>query len=65
VHPRRHANRALHAVPREPAATRIAASLPVAAMYALCAPCHDSTDRKRAAEHAQALRDQADTSPLF
>ncbi len=55
----------LHAVPREPAATRVAASLPAAAMHALCGPCHDSTARKHAAHRAEARRGQAETSSLF
>jgi hypothetical protein len=55
----------LHAVPREPAATRVAASLPADAMHALCGPCHDTTARNAAAAHAEALRAQADTSALF
>jgi hypothetical protein len=57
----------LHAVPREPATTREAASLPATAMHALCGPCHDSTARKYAAEHAEALRALAlaNTDSLF
>lgn len=55
----------LHAVPREPVTTRVAASLPAAAMHALCGPCHDTTARKQAARHAEALRAQADTGSLF
>jgi hypothetical protein len=55
----------LHAVPREPVTTRVAASLPAEAMHALCGPCHDTTARKHAAQHADAMRAQADTSSLF
>ncbi len=55
----------LHAVPREPATTREAASLPAAAMHALCGPCHDTTARQHAARHAEALRTQASTGSLF
>lgn len=55
----------LHAVPREPVTTRAAASLPAVAMHALCGPCHDSTARKRAAEHAEALRAQSAADSLF
>lgn len=57
----------LHAVPREPATTRAAASLPADAMHALCARCHDSTARKQAAQHADALRTRtaADSHSLF
>jgi hypothetical protein len=63
---REHAETApLRAVPREPATTRAAASLPAAAMHALCGRCHDSTARMRAAEHAEALRAQADADALF
>ena len=55
----------LHAVPRDPAPTRIAATLPAAAPHALCGPCHDATDRKHAAQLAEALRTQTTTEPLF
>ena len=63
---REHAETApLHAVPREPATTRAAVSLPASAMHALCGPCHDTTARKQTARHAEALRAQADTGSLF
>jgi hypothetical protein len=55
----------LHAVPRQPVATRVAASLPAADLHALCGPCHETTARKQTAALAQAQRDQADTEPLF
>jgi hypothetical protein len=55
----------LHAVPREPVTTRVAASLPAEAMHALCGPCHDTTARKQAAQAADTMRAQADTSSLF
>jgi hypothetical protein len=55
----------LHAVPREPLATRLAASLPAEAMHALCGPCHESTARKQGAARAEALRAKADTNSLF
>ena len=55
----------LHAVPREPVTTRLAAALPAEAMHALCGPCHDTTARKQAAARASALRAKADTSSLF
>ena len=63
---REHAENApLHAVPRQPATTRVAVSLPAEAMHALCGPCHDSTARKHAAALAEALSAQADTTALF
>ena len=55
----------LHAVPLQPATSREAAALPADAMHALCGPCHDTTARKHAAQHAEALRAHADTSSLF
>lgn len=55
----------LHAVPREPAITRAAASLSADAMCALCARCHDGTTRKSDARHAEALRARTDASSLF
>ena len=55
----------LRAVPRQPVATRVAASLPAADLHALCGPCHETTARKQTAALAQAQRDQADTAPLF
>ena len=55
----------LHAVPREPVTTRLAAALPAEAMHALCAPCHDTTARKQAARHAEALRAQSASDSLF
>lgn len=54
----------LHAVPREPAATRAAVSLPANAMHALCARCHDGTDRRQTARHAEALRARTDPNSL-
>lgn len=63
---REHAETApLHAVPREPVTTRLAAALPAEAMHALCGPCHDTTARKQAAARAEALRAGAETSSLF
>lgn len=55
----------LHAVPREPVPTRVAASLPAAALIALCGHCHRSIDARRAAERAEALRRQTDAAVLF
>jgi hypothetical protein len=55
----------LHAVPREPVTTRVAASLPAEALHALCGPCHDTIARQHAAQRADKLRAQADTSSLF
>jgi hypothetical protein len=55
----------LHAVPREPVTTRVAASLPADAMHALCGRCHDTTARKQAARSAEALRAEADANALF
>jgi hypothetical protein len=55
----------LHAVPREPSPTRTAVTLPAAALHALCGPCHDGTEKNRAAERAAALREQAATEALF
>jgi hypothetical protein len=55
----------LHAVPREAVATRLAAAATADAMHALCGRCHDTTARKQAAERAEALRAQANTSSLF
>lgn len=63
---REHAETApLRAVPREPATTRAAASLPASAMHALCGPCHDTTAREHAADLAAALRAEAATIALF
>lgn len=55
----------LHAVPREQATTRLAAALPAEALHALCGPCHDTTARKHAAWHAEALRAQSAADSLF
>ncbi len=55
----------LHAVPREPVTTRVAASLPAEAMHALCGRCHDTTARRQAARNAEALRAQAAIDSLF
>ena len=55
----------LHAVPREPATTRAAASLPADAMHALCHRCHDGTARRHAGQHTEALRARADDFSLF
>jgi hypothetical protein len=55
----------LHAVPREPAVPSVAAALPAAALHALCGPCHDGTEKHRAAQRAAALRDQSTAGSLF
>jgi hypothetical protein len=55
----------LHAVPREHLTTRLAAALPAEAMHALCGPCHDTTARKQAARHAEALAAKSATDSLF
>jgi hypothetical protein len=54
-----------HAVPREPVAASVAVTLPAAALHALCGPCHDATEKTRAARRAAALLGQADTGSLF
>ena len=56
----------LSAVPREPAVpTRIAVTLPAAALQALCRPCHDGIAAAWATARAAALRDQSATESLF
>jgi hypothetical protein len=55
----------LHAVSREPVPARVAATLPAAALTALCDYCHRSIDALRAAERAAALRGEAAAAVLF
>jgi hypothetical protein len=58
-------NRPLNAVPRRPVPTRVAVTLPAAALLVLCGPCYDALMRARKAERAAAVLDESATGSLF
>lgn len=58
-------NRPLNAVPRKPVPTRVAVTLPAAALLALCGPCYDALTRARKAARAAAALEESAASSLF